>query len=186
MERRAASNWEAKAIGWPSIVPGAPPTNTLSTVGPVPSWRAAVGIGGPASSGTLVTDITEISLSISREVTAYNTADNTQAAFVIARGPIDISGKFTQIAQNEQRILDLLANTQPQLQIVLANGGVGAGLISLQVDMQKVGYRTTKINHGTIFTYEVEFQAIANSTNVGTSGGLAPAKVVLQNAVTTY
>lgn len=178
--------WEAKAMGWPSSVPGSPPTNTLSSVAPIPNWRAAVGIGGPASAGTLVTDVTEFSLQISREVAPYNTADGTQAPFVIARGPIDVSGKFTQVAQSEQRILDLLANTQPQLQLILSNGGAAGALVSLQVDMQKVGYRTVKANQGTIFTYEVEFQAIANSTNAGASGGLAPAKAVLQNAVTTY
>lgn len=178
--------WEAKASAWPSVVPGAPPTNTLSTVPPIPSWQCKVGIGGPAAGGTLVSDITEISLSIAREVTPYNTADGTQAPFVIARGPIDVSGKFTQISQTEQRILDLLANTQPQLQILLSNGGAGPTLVSVQLDMQKVGYRSTKINQGTVFVYDVEFQAIANSTNVGASAGLAPAKVVLQNAVTTY
>lgn len=178
--------WEAKATGWPSVVPGTPPTNTLSSVPPVPSWRGSVGIGGPASAGTLVTDVTEFSVTINREVTPYHTADGTQAPFVIARGPIDISGKFTQMGQSEQRILDYLTNTQPQLQFVLSNGGAGSSLISLQVDMQKVGYRSTKINQGTVFVYDVEFEGIANSTNVGASGGLAPAKVLLQNAVTTY
>jgi hypothetical protein len=178
--------WEAKAIGWPSVVPGAPPTNTLSSVPPVPSWRGAVGIGGPASAGTLVTDVSEFSVTLSREVTPVNTADGTQAAFVIARGPLDVSGKFTQISQNETRILDLLTNVQPQLQFVLSNGLTLGNLISVQFDMQKVGYRATKINQGTIFMYDVEFQAIANTTNAGASGGLAPAKVVLQNAVTTY
>lgn len=179
-------SWEAKAVGWPSVVPGAPPTNTLSSVPPIPSWRAAVGIGGPASAGTLMSDVTEFSITLSREVTPYNTADGSQAPFVIARGPIDVSGKFTQVAQSEQRILDYLANTQPQLQFVLSNGLTLSALVSVQFDMQKVGYRTAKINQGTIFVYDVEFQAIANSTNVGASAGLAPAKVVLQNAVTTY
>jgi hypothetical protein len=178
--------WEAKAIGWPSVIPATPPTNTPLNVGPIPSWRGAVGIGGPASAGTLVTDVTEFAITLSREVTAYNTVDGSQAAFVIARGPLDVTGKFTQIAQNEQRILDLLNNTQPQLQFILSNGGSLGGLVSVQIDMQKVGYRTTKITQGTVFTYEVEFQAIANTTNAGASGGLAPAKVVLQNAVTTY
>ncbi|MEU1731391.1 phage tail tube protein [Streptosporangium sp. NPDC020145] len=178
--------WEAKAVGWPSVVPGVAPTNTLSTVPPIPSWRGAVGIGGPASAGTLVTDISEFSITLSREVTPYHTADGTQAAFVIARGPLDVTGKFTQIAQSEQRILDLLANTQPQLQFVLSNGLTLGALVSVQFDMQKVGYRTTKINQGTVFVYDVEFQAIANSTNAGPSAGLAPAKVLLQNAVTTY
>ncbi|RCG19117.1 hypothetical protein DQ384_38215 [Sphaerisporangium album] len=179
-------SWEAKATGWPSVVPGAPPTNTLSTVPPIPSWRGAVGIGGPASAGTLVTDVTEFSVTLSREVTPYNTADGSQAPFVIARGALDVTGKFTQIAQSEQRLLDLLANTQPQLQFLLSNGGTLGGLVSVQFDFQKVGYRTTKINQGTIFVYDVEFQAIANATNAGASGGLAPAKVVLNNAVTTY
>lgn len=179
-------SWEAKAQAWPSVVPGVAPTNTLSSVPPIPSWRAAIGIGGPASAGTLVSDVTEFSITISREVTAYHTADGTQAPFVIARGPVDVTGKFTQISQSEQRMLDFLANTQPQLQVVLSNGGTLGALVSVQFDMQKVGYRTAKINQGTVFTYDVEFQAIANSTNVGASAGLAPAKVVLQNAVTTY
>ena len=178
--------WEAKAQAWPSVVPGVAPTNTLSSVPPIPSWRGAVGIGGPASAGTLVTDVSEFSITLSREVTAYHTADGSQAAFVIARGPLDVVGKFTQIAQTEQRMLDLLANTQPQLQFVLSNGLTLGALVSVQFDLQKVGYRTSKISQGTIFTYDVEFQAIANSTNVGASGGLAPAKVLLQNAVTTY
>ncbi|WP_326829681.1 phage tail tube protein [Streptosporangium sp. NBC_01810] len=179
-------SWEAKAQAWPSVVPGVAPTNTLSSVPPVASWRGAVGIGGPASAGTLVTDVTEMSITISREVTPYHTADGSQSPFVIARGPVDVTGKFTQIAQSEQRMLDLLANTQPQLQFVLSNGLTLGALISVQFDLQKVGYRSTKINTGTVFQYDVEFTAIANSTNVGASGGFAPAKVTLQNAVVTY
>ncbi|MEV0968514.1 phage tail tube protein [Microtetraspora glauca] len=179
--------WEAKAQCWPSVVPAVAPTNALSSVVPVPSWRAAFGIGGPASAGTKVDNITEMSITISREVTPYHTADGTQAPYVIARGPIDVTGKFTRIAEDESQLLDYLANAQPQLQILLSNGGAAGGLVSVQVDMAKVGYRTNKINSGgTVFVYDVEFQAIANTTNVGTSGGLAPAKVTLQNAVTSY
>ncbi|WP_214103236.1 phage tail tube protein [Acrocarpospora catenulata] len=179
--------WEAKATCWPSVVPGVAPTNALSSVAPVPSWRAAVGIGGPASGGTKVDNISELAMTFTREVTAYHTAEGKQSAYVIARGPIDVTGKFTRLAETESSILDYLDNVQPALQVLLSNGGAGGGLVSVQVDMAKVGYRTAKINAGgTVFQYDVEFQAIANSTNIGASGGLAPAKVTVQNAVTSY
>lgn len=178
--------WDAKAQCWPSVVPGSPPTNALSSVLPIAGWRLAIGIGGPASGGTQVLNVVESSITISREVTPYNTADGTQAPYVIARGKVGVAGKFTVIAETEQRLLDMLANTQPQLQWLLSNGGAGATLVSIQVDMAKAGYRSAKIATGTVFTYEVEFTAIANSTNVGTSAGLAPAKFTLQDAVASY
>jgi hypothetical protein len=178
--------WDAKATCWPSVIPGSPPTNAVSSVAPIPAWRLAVGIGGPAAGGTQVLNVVESSITIAREVTPYNTADGTQAPYVIARGNLDVSGKFTVIAENEQRLLDLLANTQPQLQWLLSNGGAAGALVSIQADMAKAGYRTVKIQSGTVFTYEVEWRAIANSTNVGASAGLAPAKFTLQDAVTAY
>jgi hypothetical protein len=161
-------------------------TNSFSNVPVYPNWRFSVGIGGPATGGTQVPDIAAASLDITRDVKTYFTAAGQQAPYVIARNALHVEGKFTHVAQNDNPMLNLLNNTQPQVQLLATNGLSGASLLAVTFDIQVAAYETTKMQNNEVIEYEVNFRGVANPTNAGVSGGQSPMKVTIQNAVPTY
>lgn len=178
--------WTAKATTWPSATAASAPSNVLPAALPIPAWRAAVGIAGPATGGTQVNNVSAFTTTISRKLTAYDTLDGTAAPFVIVRGELGISGSFSQVATDETPIGYLIGNTQPQLQLVHSNGLSGANLVSAQLDILKARYKTSDIKQGDALSYDTAWNALANTTNVGNSGGQGPGKFTLINAVPSY
>jgi hypothetical protein len=161
-------------------------TNNFSSVAVYPNWRFSVGIGGPASGGTLINDVAMCSLDITREVKPRWTSDGQQAPYVIYRNALGVTGKFTEIAQSDSPMNELLNNTQPQLQFAATNGLAGANLLAITFDIKQAAVETVKLNNNEIIEYETSWKAISNSTNVGASGGAGPMVVTIQNAVPTY
>lgn len=176
--------YDAKGNCWPSVPAGAAPTSAPSTVTPMPSWRGLLGIGGPASGGTLLKNITDGEIAIKRVLEPVYTTQNAQTPYVIQRGAVGVSGKLNFVAADESPYLAMINNTQPQLQLIVGNGVTGAGQIGVQVDCQLAAYSAAKYNSGkAAVMYDVTFDAIANTTNAGASGGYSPTKVTLTNAV---
>jgi len=178
---------DGKGTAFGTKIPGVAPTSTPSTVPPIASWRAQVGIGGPAASTTLAKNVMETEVSIKRALKPYYTLAGTQDPFTISRGTVEVTGKLMFVAADEKPFLDYLNHAQPALQFVIDNGGSGAGLISVKVDIAKGNYTASKYSGGNeAAEYEVEFEAIATAANAGTSGGMSPCKITLANGVTTY
>jgi hypothetical protein len=76
-------------------------------------------------------------------------------------------------------------NAQPQIQFKFATG-TGAAAISLQVDLQKAAFTSASPDFSKkTVDWSVSGKGVFNTTNVGTSGGLAPVQFTLQNAVTS-
>jgi hypothetical protein len=161
---------------------------------PVPSWRTAVGIGGPASGGTLVKAVAEHVVTITRKVKALNTEQGAQAPYVIARGAQDVNGKITLGPAIDDSILTaVLANTQPQLQFLTSNGLSGTALRSLQLDILLAAYETpTEEDKDELFGYDVTWKGVHTNassggiTMTGASGLKGAIKATLVNAVPTY
>lgn len=175
---------ECKGLGWPSAAAAALPVPAPSTAQPMAAWRAAFGFAGPASGGTLSKIIGDWEVTIKRTLKAIFTSQNSQNPYIIQRGNLGAVGKFTVAAPaDETHLTYMLANTQPQLQIVVNNGGAGATLITLQIDVQKAAYKTAKIDKAEAIGQKVTFEAVATTTNAGQSGGMSPVKVTVQNAV---
>lgn len=162
------------------------PTNTPSTAPLQASWEAKVGIGGPASGGTLINSVIEPKLTFTRQLKPYWTLTGFQSPFAIGRNALAITGGFTHLAIDESPMLNMLNNVQPQIQVVISNGLSGANLLSCQIDCQAAAYDTAKLQANDELEYVISFKGIMNSTNVGQSGGLSPGKVTLQNAIPTY
>ena len=177
---------EAKGMTWPSSpVPSSAIAPTYTAVTPIPFWRAAMGIGGPASGGTQNKHIREWSLTITRELRAENTAQNSQNPYIIQRGAVSMSGSLTvTVPSDETELLYLANNTQPQYQL-LASQGASTTLTSIQVDHQVCAWDTAKdkLDEEAI-GFDVTVIGIANTTNAGASGGTSPGKITIQNAVT--
>ena len=171
--------FQAKGTGWGSAAAGAAPTASASTLTPKAGWTAAFGLGGPASGGTLVKNITSLQLTLTRQVKVYPTLGQQQP-YIVRAGKFGVTGRFTMIAADESPLTDYLDNNTPQMQVLL---NAGANEI-FQFDSNKVFYKTSAINRGDdAVMFDVDFTCIANSTDVGASGGFSPCKVTVTNSV---
>jgi hypothetical protein len=190
-----------KLFDWSGKIVCASRATALSAVGfantsavqPYPSWRTAVGWGGPASGGTEISTIAEHTITIGRALKAMNTEQGSQQPFVIARGKQSNSGKMTiSPAVDDSARIAMLANTQPQLQFVSSNGLSGASLVSVQVDIIQAALTTADIEGDVLFGFSVPFKiphvstSSGGITTTGASGGKGAVKVTLINAVPTY
>lgn len=176
--------YDAKGLSWQSVIPGGAPTSAPSTVAPIPSWRAILGIAGPASGGTQVKTVMDGEFTVKRMLDAVFTSQLSQNPYIIQRGAVSVSGKLNFIAADESPYLAMIGNTQPQLQLILDNGVAGAGQVQLKVDCQLGAYNAAKPDFGKAAVgYQATFDAIANTTNAGTSGGYSPSKITLINSI---
>lgn len=181
--------YAAKAMGIGSTVTGSTPTAAPSTVPPFAAWRALMGIGGPASGGTLDPSCTSFELTLKRKVDAIYGMTNTQDPIVIQRGVLSCDGKAKFVARDETPLTNMINNTQGQVQILMDNGIVGAGQRGLTCNFNLASWINAKLDEGKQATmWDVEIDGIANATDAGASGGLSPLKMTLinGNAGTVY
>jgi hypothetical protein len=165
--------------------PASGPTNTQSGIVAIPNWEFKVGIGGPATGGTLVNNVEDASIAYTRALKPKFTLQGAQAPFVIARLALGATGKFTVMAQDESPLLSLLNDTTQQLQLAMTQGA-GASQLGCTFDFQTCNYEVVQIQAPDTLCYDVSFRALANTTNAGASGAKSPGKVTLINAVPTY
>lgn len=174
--------YTAKGITMGSTIAAAPPTSTPSAVPPLAAWRAIMGVGGPASGGTLDPTCTSFDLTLKRKVDAIYGMQNSQDPIVIQRGTLDCDGKVKFVARDEVPLLNTINNTQGQVQIKLDNGIVGAGQRQILVNFQQASWETPKLDEGKQATmWDVGIDGIANATDAGATGGLSPVKVTIIN-----
>lgn len=176
--------FDSKWTSWPSSIAAATPTSAPSSVLPIASWRGALGIGGPASGGTLVKNVASGEITFKRKLEPDFTVQGAQTPYIIQRGELESSGKFDFVAADESPYLNMINNTQPQHQFVINNGLSGASQLQLQWDIAACSYKATKPESGkAAIHYAAEWDAIANTTNAGGSGGGSPGKLTVINAV---
>jgi len=174
--------YKAKGQAWGSSIVAATPVAAPSSVPPFAAWRALLGIGGPASGGTLVANVSQATFSLKRKLDLIYTFSNQQQPYVIQRGSMTAEGKATFIATNESPLLTMLAGTVQPLQLKLDNGVVGAGQRAITIDMAQCVYEKVKTEDGKEATmFMVDFDGIANSTNAGATGGLSPIEFTIIN-----
>lgn len=180
--------WTAKGDAWISAPTASKPTAAVSSVAPQASWRSKTGIAGPASGGTLITNVQEWSYTISRQTSVEWTNQNSQNPFSIVRGPLTVTGGLNFMpAIDETPLSAMLTNSQPQLQVVADNGLAGLNQVTMTLDSQVNAYTASKLNSGGVpFGYDNEFEAVANTTNIGQSGGFSPLVVTLLNNYPSY
>lgn len=175
----------AKVSGnsWQSAPNGLTPTPATQFVVPSPAWRSTVTVGGSP-----VYDVGEWEIQIKRELQVYWTNQNAQTPYVIGRGSLDATGSLHySVAVNETPLTQMLSNTQPTLAIALDNGLVGTNQITFTFNIHTAAFTKSKPSRSNVlFGYEDEFQAVANTTDVGGSAGLGPMTCTLLNNVPTY
>lgn len=168
--------YSAKAIGNASVTTSKP-TQSFSTVTPIAAWRGAVTIGGSASV-TLI----DGSCDLKRAVSAIHTLDGTAQPYKIWGGPVSASGKLNFVAEDESELTRYLTNTQPSL-VLDFQQGAAAALTQVKLSMTKAAYTVGEIVRGKDYVaVEVSYDAIANTSDAGATGGYSPVKATLQNA----
>lgn len=177
-------DYTAKGLAFPSVAAPTLPSNIISSVRALPGWRTVVGVGGPASGASLANNTTEFSLDIKRQARVVQTADGGIGPYLIRRGRLGITGKINFVALDEVPLNQYLTNAILQLQVLISNGLSGAAANTVQFDVAKMAYATTKPNASKEeVDWDLSFKCIDNATNAGASGALSPAKVTITNAV---
>ena len=168
--------YDAKSTGWASETVS-DPAPTFSTVLPTPVWRGTVFIGGSAVSTAMTGNI-----DMKRPATPIYGISNTQDPYQVFLGPLEVTGKITFVMEDDSELLNFLNNSQPALVFNWAYGA-GASAVQIQATLTKGAYTTGVIERGEDFVQvSVDFNAQANTTDDGASGGFSPIKWVLQNA----
>ena len=168
--------YDTKTTGFQSELV-ADPTPTFSTVLPTPVWRGTVSIGG----STVATAMTG-NIDMTRPATPIYGISNTQDPYQVFLGPLEVTGKITFVMEDDSQLLNFLNNSQPALVFNWAYGA-GASAVQIQATLTKGAYTTGVIERGEDFVQvSVDFNAQANTTDDGASGGFSPIKWVIQNA----
>jgi hypothetical protein len=168
--------YDAKSTGWASETVS-DPTPTFSTILPTPVWRGTVSIGG----STVATAMTG-NIDMKRPATPIYGISNTQDPYQVFLGPLETTGKITFVMEDDSQLLNFLNNSQPALVFNWAYGA-GASAVQIQATLTKGAYTTGVIERGEDFVQvSVDFNAQANTTDDGASGGFSPIKWVIQNA----
>jgi hypothetical protein len=168
--------YDAKGVSLLSAT-AATPIAAFTTVSPAYGWGITTTVGG----GTVAT-LLEGECSIKRNVSPLMTADGTQAPYKIFAGSLTVAGKAKFIMEDDSRLTDFLASTQQVLDFNFTQGA-GATLTQLKLHMTKALFHVATIDRGGDYVaIDCTYEAIANTTDVGASGGYSPIKITLQNA----
>lgn len=168
--------YSAKATTLASASTSAP-TPSYTAVTPLAGWTGAVTIGGSASAFIVDGECT-----IKRPITVVHAVDGTQAPYALWSGPVSASGKLTMVMEDDTQYLNYLNNSKPSLDINFTQGAAAA-LVQVKLHMSKAAFTGAEINRGKDYIeLSVDFDALANTTDVGASAGYSPIKVTLQNA----
>ena len=171
--------YDAKTTGWLSNTTS-DPVPSFSTLLPTPVWRGTVSVGGSPVSTSMTGNI-----DMTRPVTPIYGISNTQQPYQVFLGPLEVTGKITFVMENDSQLLNYLNNTQPAL-VFNWNYGTGANEVQIEATLSKGAYVAGAIERSDDFVkVTIDINAQSTTTDAGASGGYAPIKWTLKNAVTS-
>ena len=178
-------NIKMNGDSWLSNIAGTAVTNITTNSRPIPNWNTTVNI-----LGSTVSTIGEFSYSFKRATQVYWTVQGIQTPYVIARGPLNATGtvQWDPII-NEQPLDMMLLNAQGPMTITTTNNGItnaGQGFTISTVFSQAANIKSKIMRNKALIGFANSFEGVANSTDVGGSGGLGPGSITLTNTVPTY
>jgi hypothetical protein len=182
-EATALLMWEGKMTALASQIATVTPTTSLTTVAPQAAWRSTVNFAGGGS-----LNISEWKATLQRKIAPKFTNSGQQDPFAIARGYFTaMLGFNADPASDESEFLYYLNNTQPTCQLVATNGLAGTAAASITINAQQVGFDTGELNDAKdVFGFDLSSKLVANTTNIGPSGGFSPVSITLANQVINY
>lgn len=169
--------YTAKVTGFPSqtVAAVAP---SFSTVVPTPVWVGTVSIGGGTIGYT-----TSGTITLTRKIDPIFGINTNQGPYEVFLGALDSTANLTFVMENDAQLTNFLNNTQPALTFNWSQGA-GATATTIEFTVSKGAYTTSAIDRsGDHVAITVDVSAIGNTTDAGTTGGYAPIKWSLTNAV---
>lgn len=171
--------YTAKAITYASQVL-TKPTQSFTAIPPLAGWVGKVTLGG-----TLMSTVLDGELTIKRAVTVIDAVDGTQDPATIWGGNVSVDGKLTVIMEDDTQLAAYMANTVTTLSIDYSQG-LTTSAVQVKFDLSKVKYSAAEIDRSKDYvTLGITFEGLANSTDIGASGGFSPVKATIKNAVNT-
>jgi hypothetical protein len=166
----------SKGTGLVPSLQVAKPAQSFSTVLPTPSWTGLVTLGGTVQSLTADGDLT-----ITRTMELIPALTGTNQYLQVWLGDIVVKGKLVAVVNDDTELTRMLTNTQPSLDLNFSQG-TGATAQQVVLHMSKAAYLKAKPNRGKQWVaYDIEFEAVGNSTDVGSSGGFGVLTASLGN-----
>jgi len=127
-------------------------------------------------------------VSIKRALQTYWTALNAQNPYVIARGGLGLTWNldFT-VAVDESPLSDMLTSGYQSVVMALTNGLTGVNKLGVTITTSRAqAVKSKPTRNAVLVGYSTEWEATANSTDIGGSGGIGPGTVTIYNATPTY
>ena len=170
---------------WLSVIAGTAVTDTVTNARPVPNWNTTVNILGSS-----ITQIGEFNISFKRTNQVYWTLQGSQTPYVIARGPLNVSGSIQwDPVVNEQPLDMMLLNAQGPMTVTTTNNNItnaGQGFTISTVLSATANIKSKIMRNKPLIGFANNFEGVANSTDAGGSAGLAPGSITVTNTVPTY
>ena len=175
---------------WLSVIAGTAPTLNTTNSRPIPNWSTTLTVLGSS-----IANIGEFSFGFKRTTQVYWTVQGTQTPYIIARGPLNLDGTVQWDPTITEQPLDImLLNAQgtaalPGMTITVTNNNIpNSGTpFTLTFQCTQVANVKAKImRNKALLGYANTFEAIANATDIGGSGGLGPGTITLVNQTPTY
>ena len=176
---------------WQSVIAGTAVTNVTTNSRPVPNWNSTVVLAGNTiNTSNTYAGVGEFNVSYKRQTQVYWIVAGTQTPYIIARGPLTADGTIQFDPTNSEMPLDLmLLNSQAPLSITATNSGIAnAGTpFTLTFTMTQAAITKSKImRNKALIGFGDTYESVANSTDVGGSGGLGPGTITVVNNTPTY
>jgi hypothetical protein len=176
---------------WISQVAGTAVTNITTNSRPIPNWNSTVVIAGNTISSTgTYSGIGNFDVTFTRTTQVYWTVQGIQNPYVIARGPLNMNGTIEWDPVNNEIPLDLmLQNAQAPMSINVTNTGIpnsGTPFTLTFTASQVANIKSKIMRNKALIGYNNSFAGIANSTDIGGSGGLGPGTITLVNNTAAY
>jgi Phage tail tube protein len=170
--------WTAKAQGLVPSLPVAQPVGSWTTVLPMPTWQGIATIGG-----TVMAKIGDGTVNLKREVALIPGMNGTQQYAQVFLGPLETTYKFSAYIDDDTEYNRMSNNTQPSVDLNWSSG-VGASMQQIRMHMSQVAYLKAKPNRGKPYVQiDVESEAVANTTDIGSSGGFGMVQAAVGNAL---
>lgn len=169
--------WSGTLQGLPGTIVAAPATN-FSTVPMFAGWRGAVQIGGVADVHVLST-----STNLARAVLAQRNVDGGQYAYNQRVEEVSVTGSLVLAMSTDTYRQQFLTATATSLDINYSQGA-GGGLQQVRLHCSNITWTSAVRSYGSRWVeLDVVWDAAANTTDVGVSGGRSPIKATLRNTV---
>lgn len=171
--------YSAKATGLATSNPVAKPTQSFTTVVPIPTWAGSLAIAGVGVVKGIDGEVT-----FTRKIEVIKALTGNQTPVAIFLGQLAAKGKLVFYIDDDTELIRYLTNTQPAVTLLFTTGGTPATLGSVGVQFSKAAYTNAKLIRAKEFMQvEVELTAIGNVTDTGASGGYGPGIIRTQSLV---